>query len=92
MASEGSAGLVGKVEPSVNLSAHLGLDDILNSTSSATTSGTASSGVTIGNKSVASGRANAGSIGFLKSLMLIGILSVGFVGWLWWEKNGAGGK
>lgn len=74
--TQGNAGLVGSVNPSVGLSnliGDIGLDNMLNnfgaSTSSATSSATAS--LASGDKNVASGKSSAGTLGSLKSAGLI---------------------
>lgn len=74
--TQGNAGLIGSVNPSVGLSNLVGdiaLDNMFNnmgaSTSSATSSATSS--LASGDKNIASGKSSAGTLGSLKSAGLI---------------------
>lgn len=91
MASDASAGLIGKVQPELDLNASLQLSDafkdFLNETSSSTASSGSSVPITIGDKSAASGHASTGGGGLVKTVIYAGLLA-GLVGvFLYWDSN-----
>jgi len=75
-----TGGYIGEIEASLGWDA--------NATSSASASGTIGGDLTVGDRSLASGRSTAGSFGLVKSLILTGILGVGFLIYLWADKGG----
>ncbi len=87
--AEGSAGLLaGKISPTLNLSATLGLDDMLKdlfNTSSSASSSAGGNTVRIGDNSAASGRSAVGNIGLFKTVVYAGIAAV-FIGLFFGKK------